>query len=257
MSQDYPQEDYELIFVDNGSQDGSMEILQSFPEIRVFSEPERGSYAARNLGISKARGSILAFTDSDCYPISGWLQAIDSGLHHPETKVLLGPRIPPTSHRSIHLISAYENKKAELVYRSDDPMVYFGYTNNMAVQKSVMERFGPFVGRARGSDTIFIRSVVEGMSCDAVAYSPDMAVQHAELESIGAYYHKVKTYGRSRKAYRHITSVRPLSQKERLAVFWQATHKRPLLDAMHLFGLLLGGSIAWWFGGLAVSKTDF
>jgi hypothetical protein len=89
-----------------------------------------------------------------------------------------------------------------------------------------------------------------------VAYYPDMAVQHAELESIAVYYDKVRTYGRSRKAYRHITRVRPLSQKERLHVFWQVTRRHRVLDSARLFALLVGGSIAWWWGGLRVPRSN-
>lgn len=256
LKQDYPQDAYELIFVDNGSSDNSIAILERFPQIRLFREPERGSYAARNHGVREARGDILAFTDSDCYPVPGWLNAIVRSFSEPGAQVLLGPRIPPVQDSWVRLVADYENKKAEIVCASSDPELYFGYTNNMAVRRSAMERFGPFVHRARGSDTIFVRSVVEADSCGAVAYCPDMAVQHAELESIAVYYDKVRTYGRSRKAYRHIKRVRPLSQRERLHVFWQVTRRRRILDSARLFALLVGGSIAWWWGGLWVSRSN-
>lgn len=256
LAQDYPQDAYELIFVDNGSSDNSIAILERFPQIRLFSESERGSYAARNRGVREARGEILAFTDSDCYPVPGWLTAIERSLGESGAQVLLGPRIPPVANSWVRLVSDYENKKAEIVCGSGDPELYFGYTNNMAVRSSAMQRFGPFVQRARGSDTIFVRSVVEAESCAAVAYCPDMAVQHAELESIAVYYDKVRTYGRSRKAYRHIKRVRPLNQKERLHVFWQVTRRRRVLDSARLFALLVGGSLAWWWGGLWVARSN-
>jgi len=55
----------ELIFVDNGSEDASREILGRHCDLRVIEEPERGSYAARNAGIRVARGEIIAFTELD------------------------------------------------------------------------------------------------------------------------------------------------------------------------------------------------
>jgi len=256
LAQDFPRDEFELIFVDNGSEDNSRAILERYPQIRVFVETERGSYAARNRGIREARGDILAFTDSDCYPVAGWLSEIEKGFQSSPAQVLLGPRIPPVENNWLRLLSDYENKKAELVCLSNDAELYFGHTNNMAVRRSAMDRCGPFTQRARGSDTIFVRRIVGELSCDAVTYCPGMCVQHAELESVSVYYGKVATYGRSRKAYRHITKVRPLSQKERFNVFREATRKHGIIDKVQLFTLLVGGAIAWWLGGFLTAKSN-
>jgi glycosyltransferase involved in cell wall biosynthesis len=149
LSQDYPSEAFELIFVDNGSTDNSRSILDREPRIRVLSVAERGSYVARNRGVRESRGDILAFTDSDCYPVKGWLSAIQSAFERPATQIVLGPRVPAVNRRSVRLVSDYENSKTELVCASNDPMLYFGHTNNMAVQRAAMDRFGPFVERPR------------------------------------------------------------------------------------------------------------
>jgi glycosyltransferase involved in cell wall biosynthesis len=256
LAQDYPREARELIFVDNGSNDDGREILARYSEIRVLVAPERGSYAARNLGLREARGDTLAFVDSDCYPLTGWLRSIDRGFATSSAQVLLGPRLPAVDTSWLRLIAEYENRKTELVCASKDPLVYFGHTNNMAVRRATMDRFGPFVQRARGADTIFVRRVVDALSCDAVAYCPDMGVRHAELDSVATYYRKMGIYGGSRKAYRHITAVRALNQKERLSAFREATRRRGFLDMLQLFALLVGGSIAWWYGGLGVERSD-
>ena len=56
----------ELIYVDNGSTDGSYEYLSKIPGIRVFRR-EKGSIAAmRNFGARQASGEYLAFLDADC-----------------------------------------------------------------------------------------------------------------------------------------------------------------------------------------------
>ena len=256
LNQEYQHSEFELIFVDNSSTDHSLSILKRYPEIQVFLAHNPGSYAARTIGIQQAEGEILAFTDSDCYSVPGWLQAIDRTFSSSEAEVVLGPRAPPTKGNWVRLISDYENEKAELVFSSSDPKVYFAYTNNMAVRKKTMDRFGPFVQHRRGSDTICIHRVVEGLSYDAVAYCPWMVVQYVELTHIGTYYRTVMTYGRSRSAYRHITSVWPLRQNERLHAFRETTRESGILDSIQLFTLLLGGAISWWIGGLNASTTD-
>ncbi|MGB7564555.1 MAG: glycosyltransferase family 2 protein [Prochlorococcaceae cyanobacterium] len=56
----------EVIIVDDGSRDGTAEALRQFGrEIVVLQQENGGPSLARNFGASKARGSILAFLDSD------------------------------------------------------------------------------------------------------------------------------------------------------------------------------------------------
>jgi polyisoprenyl-phosphate glycosyltransferase len=62
--------DYELICVDDGSTDGTREVLQHLPGIRTILLPRnQGSGTARRIGTQQARGEVVVWTDADMtYP---------------------------------------------------------------------------------------------------------------------------------------------------------------------------------------------
>ena len=69
-------EDYEIVCVNDGSTDGSGEILQRYKRknptvIKVLEQENRGLPAARNEGMRIARGDVLAFCDADDYLVPG------------------------------------------------------------------------------------------------------------------------------------------------------------------------------------------
>ena len=71
--QTYPKDHLEVIIINNDPEDSPPEL--DLPDnFRIISESKPGSYAARNKGISAAKGEILAFTDSDCIPYPDWIE---------------------------------------------------------------------------------------------------------------------------------------------------------------------------------------
>ena len=76
-----PNNQFEIIVVDDGDDRTTAEIVQSFRDVfgieaRYLAQAQRrGPAAARNRGWRAARGRIVAFTDDDCQPQPEWLQA--------------------------------------------------------------------------------------------------------------------------------------------------------------------------------------
>lgn len=65
LDQSYPKTRYEVIVVDNGSNDDSPDIIKTFP-VKYLSESRQGPAAARNTGIREAQGDYILLIDSDC-----------------------------------------------------------------------------------------------------------------------------------------------------------------------------------------------
>jgi len=61
--------DFEVVIVNDGSTDNSFEIVSRFSDerIKLFQQQNKGAAAARNLGIEKATGELIAFLDADDY----------------------------------------------------------------------------------------------------------------------------------------------------------------------------------------------
>ena len=63
LAQTYPA--LEVIVVDDGSTDGTGEIVKSFPQVKYLFQDNAGTAAARNRGIRAAKGEYIAFLDAD------------------------------------------------------------------------------------------------------------------------------------------------------------------------------------------------
>ena len=67
---------FEIIVVDNNSTDKTKEIAESFSNVRVIHEKEKGVTRARQRGFLESGGDILAFIDSDTYLNDEWFEIL-------------------------------------------------------------------------------------------------------------------------------------------------------------------------------------
>jgi glycosyltransferase involved in cell wall biosynthesis len=74
LAQSYPADRREIIVVDNGSDDGTRDVVETHPVTLLSETANRSPYAARNAGIAASCGSVIAFTDADCLPGRDWIR---------------------------------------------------------------------------------------------------------------------------------------------------------------------------------------
>jgi glycosyltransferase involved in cell wall biosynthesis len=75
VAQPVPRNTLECIVVDDGSRDRTAETAERAGALVVRLPKNQGRSAARNIGIQRAQGQWIAFTDADCVPSRRWLSA--------------------------------------------------------------------------------------------------------------------------------------------------------------------------------------
>jgi glycosyltransferase involved in cell wall biosynthesis len=144
-NQTYPQDLYEVIVVDNGSDESVEELVNQFSQALVTYESKRGSYAARNKGISISRGELLAFTDSDCIPGQNWLEMGVKQLSSTSNCGLVAGKIEiffkdPGRPTAAEIYDAATNLQQEKYVQDYN----YGATANLFTFKKVFELVGYF-----------------------------------------------------------------------------------------------------------------
>ncbi|MBE9040023.1 glycosyltransferase family 2 protein [Oscillatoriales cyanobacterium LEGE 11467] len=143
--QTYPRESYEVIAIDNHSEEDIKAVVDRFEGMVYGYESCPGSYIARNRGISMAKGEIIAFTDSDCIPNPDWIEQGVSYLTKTPNCGLVAGAIEtcfnnpdrPTAVELYDKILAFPQKN----YLEK---THFGVTANLFTFKRVIEAVGAF-----------------------------------------------------------------------------------------------------------------
>jgi GT2 family glycosyltransferase len=108
---------FEIVVADNASPQGEAAVAAVIAgRARLLTVPERGAGPARNAGVGAAQAPIIAFTDSDCVPEPGWLNAGLSALERydivgGQMEVLVDPSRPKTGAEAFEQVFAFRNER--------------------------------------------------------------------------------------------------------------------------------------------------
>jgi cellulose synthase/poly-beta-1,6-N-acetylglucosamine synthase-like glycosyltransferase len=189
-NQTYPRDLYEVIVVNNDPSQTIEPHVVNFNNVRLICESHRSSYAARNKGVFNARGTVIAFTDSDCIPKSDWIEkGVNNLLNEPHCGLVAG-RIEifcsdpenPTAIELYEKITAFHQKM--YVDR-----LKFGATANLFTFKSIINRVGHFnytvlsSGDSEWGNRVFKAGYKQ-------IYADDTCVSHPALKTFGQRFRK-------------------------------------------------------------------
>ena len=177
-AQTWPADALEVIVVDDGSVDETRARVREYPVTLVPTRGAGSPYAARNAGLERARGEILAFTDSDCVPAKDWVARGVATLQEEGADLAAGHvRIrcsePPRADELFDAIRHVDHERS--VARG------VAMTSNLFVRRAVFDALGPFdATRRSGEDAGFTgRATGAGF---ALVYAPDA---HADKAARG------------------------------------------------------------------------
>jgi glycosyltransferase involved in cell wall biosynthesis len=175
----------ELVVVDNGSADGTAELLASsrLPNmtVRAVAEPRRGLSHARNRGVSEAKGAALLFIDDDVRPDPGWLVGIADPILAGRAEAVAGAvALAPQLER------AWMTARHRAWLAATDSLDFADPRNligaNMAIARSVFDRIPRFdteLGAGAlgfGEESLFVLELIDAGY--RIVGAPQARVEH-------------------------------------------------------------------------------
>ncbi len=196
--------EYEVLCVDSGSVDNTLEIVRSFPKAHLHQIPasEFGHGKTRCLAASLTTGTFIVFITQDAIPASEeWLEQMVNaiqirddcvlcfGIHYPYPDCNILDKRDITMH-----FQGFGSENT--IYRMDDPERYkreegyrhllaFSSDNNACVRRSVFEKY-PYPDVEFAEDQIWTRKMIE-MGYSKV-YCPFAPVYHSHNYPLNEYF---------------------------------------------------------------------
>lgn len=228
-TQDYSG-DYEVICVDDGSTDETPRKIKGFESVIYIYQKNNGPAYARNTGAAKARGDVLAFTDSDCIPESNWLTLLVKGFEVEGVVAVAGSYGIANSQyrlaRGVHLEILFRH------YHIMNRYVRAFGSYNVAIVKRVFDDMGGFnvsYRRASGEDNDLSYKIIHAGF--KIYFQREAKVKHFHPQKVMRYLQEQYRHGFWRvMLYRH----HPEMKKGDDYTFWKDIIEPPIV-----LGLLL------------------
>jgi glycosyltransferase involved in cell wall biosynthesis len=182
--------DFEIIFVDDCSQDSTAQIAKSYQCNLIQLAENHGPAYCRNIGAKKARGEILVFTDSDCTVEDDWLERILGHFLKNDTEAIMGKLVLLPSNFLGNSISALGFPAGgsigfDKIWKVDQK----GFTDslsscNCAIKKGIFREIGGFdetFPYAGGEDSLLAYNIRRLNY--TIKYCPDVLVYHGSRDS--------------------------------------------------------------------------
>jgi glycosyltransferase involved in cell wall biosynthesis len=182
---------YEIIVVDDGSTDNTVNIIQKFEAVILLHQEHGGPGLARMKGVARAEGELVMFLDSDLDVGPGFLEGHLTFLtQHPEISATGGSvaeveKSAIFSWKLVDHLSSWYNVHPSIVYKS--PPEYLP-SLNFCVRKSIFSQHGLSWADGRtykGEDVVFCHNLRKNNF--QIAFLPNVTVKHHDRSSFKLY----------------------------------------------------------------------
>ncbi len=171
VNQTLSRDAYEIVIVDGGSDDRTVEIARGYADI-VIKQRSEGVGGARNDGVALSSGEIVAMTDADIILPPDWLERICADFREDGVVAVYGPIIPIESRLKYRVMIGLFNKLAHIAAYLR--VFYATIGSNTAIRRDVFERIGGYKDMAAGDDYEIARRLKrEGI----IRYDPELYVR--------------------------------------------------------------------------------
>jgi GT2 family glycosyltransferase len=219
--------DFEVIVVDSSNDDTARIVGEQFPDVELYRLPTRAfPGTARNFGVARASGEILAFIDADCIADVDWLEAI-ARAHDDAPDPAIGGVIANRNPESYVGWASYFCKFSRWIPQAAPRRMVEIPTCCLSVKRWAVESCGPFLDGTLSSDTAFSWRL--GRRGHPPLLVPSIEVAHINQHRLGRLLSNLRTHGRDFASVR--VAEQRFSKTRRLAFALIAPLLPPLLFA--------------------------